>query len=115
MRRRPCLLLCLLPLSLAPWRGTRAQNMAPSHPPPRLELNTATQAELERLKGVGVALSERLLQARAQAPFDGWADLQRRVSGLGPRVARRLADQGLTVNGAVLDDAAEDEAAAAAR
>lgn len=95
------LLLCGSPLHAA-------------QPARRLELNTATQAELERLKGVGVALSERLLQARAEAPFADWQDLRQRVPGLGGRLARRLSDQGLTVNGASLDGGGEADAAASA-
>jgi competence protein ComEA len=83
-------------------------------PPPPLELNTATQAQLERLKGLGVSLSERLLAARAQGSFSDWPDLQRRVPGLGAKLARRLSDQGLTVNGASLDGGTAAEAAAAA-
>jgi competence protein ComEA len=100
--------LALLSLTLGCARLPAAE------PAPGLELNTATQAQLERLKGVGVTLSERLLQARAQGPFAGWQDLRRRVPGLGSRVARQLSDQGLTVNGASLDGGAEAEAAAAA-
>lgn len=83
-------------------------------PVPGLELNTATQAELERLKGVGVVLSERLLQARAQAPFTGWADVRRRVPGFNGAVARRLAAQGLVVSGVSLDDVGAASAAAGA-
>lgn len=64
-----------------------------------LEANTASQAELEQLKGVGVAMSERLLQARTRSPFTGWGDLMARVPGLGRRTAKRLSDQGLTVQG----------------
>jgi competence protein ComEA len=83
-------------------------------PAPALDLNTATQAELERLKGVGVVLSERLLQARAQAPFTGWADVRRRVPGFNAAVARRLAAQGLVVSGVSLDGAGAAPAASAA-
>jgi competence protein ComEA len=102
-RRRalPCLLLLM------------CLEAARSAEPPPLELNTATQAQLERLKGVGVSLSERLLAARAQAPFADWPDLQSRVPGLGAKLARRLSDQGLTVNGASLDGGSAAAAAAA--
>jgi competence protein ComEA len=104
-RRRalPCLLSVLLCLGAA----------QAGEPP--LELNTATRAQLERLKGVGVSLSERLLAARAQAPFADWPDLQRRVPGLGAKLARRLSDQGLTVNGASLDGGSAEAASATAR
>jgi len=72
---------------------------------PTVELNTATQAELERLRGVGVALSERLLAERAKAPFADWQDLRQRVPGLAGRSAQKLSDQGLRVNGQPLPPA----------
>lgn len=65
----------------------------------QVEINTASQAELEQAKGIGVAMSERLLKARAEAPFADWQDLMARVPGMGPHLARRLSDQGLRVNG----------------
>lgn len=63
------------------------------------EVNTANQAELERVKGVGPQLSARILAERALAPFRDWADLQARLQGIGPVKARRLSDAGLTVHG----------------
>ena len=64
-----------------------------------LEVNTATQAELEQMKGIGTALSQRLLDARAERPFDDWSDLMRRVPGLRAPSARKLSAAGLTVQG----------------
>ena len=61
--------------------------------------NTASQATLEQLKGVGVAMSDRLLKARAERPFTDWDDVMRRVPGIGDRNARRLSQQGLRVGG----------------
>ena len=65
-----------------------------------LEANTATAAQLQTLKGVGPVVAERIVQARQQQPFRDWADLQARVSGLGPKKAEALSVQGLRVNGA---------------
>jgi competence protein ComEA len=62
-----------------------------------LDVNAASQAELEQLRGIGVSLSERLIAERAKRPFADWADLMRRLPGLGPRQASRLSSQGLTV------------------
>jgi competence protein ComEA len=62
-----------------------------------LEVNTASQAELEQLRGVGVALSERLLDERAKRPFADWKDLRARVPGLGRKQAARLSAAGLRV------------------
>ncbi|MBK6862393.1 MAG: helix-hairpin-helix domain-containing protein [Ideonella sp.] len=65
-----------------------------------VDVNHADRAALERVKGVGPTLSTAILEARAQAPFRDWADLLRRVKGLGAASAARLSDAGLTVNGA---------------
>ena len=64
-----------------------------------LEVNAATLAQLESLPGVGPALAERILIVRATAPFSDWADLRRRVKGIGPATARKLSDAGLRVQG----------------
>lgn len=63
------------------------------------DLNTASQAELERVGGVGPALSARILLARQASRFDDWEDLRRRVPGLGSVVAARLSREGWTVSG----------------
>jgi competence protein ComEA len=67
-----------------------------------LDINQATEAELDSLRGLGPAFTRRVLTARSQQPFKDWPDLMRRVSGMGPRVARKLSEQGLTVQGQVL-------------
>ena len=67
-----------------------------------LDINQATEAELDSLRGLGPAFTRRVLAARSQQPFKDWPDLMRRVSGMGPRVARKLSEQGLTVQGQVL-------------
>lgn len=64
-----------------------------------LEINTATRAQLEQLPGLGVATTERILQARGERPFADWDDLAARVAGLRGKRAEQLHRQGLTVNG----------------
>ena len=64
-----------------------------------LELNQATEAELDSLKGLGPALNRRVREARAQRAFRDWADFQQRVSGMGVHKARAFSEQGLTVQG----------------
>lgn len=64
-----------------------------------LDVNQANEMELDALRGVGPALSARILEARSQAPFKDWADLMARVKGMGPSKTRALAREGLTVNG----------------
>ena len=63
------------------------------------DVNQASVAELEAIKGIGPALSGKISGARQQAPFKDWADLVDRVSGLGPSHARRFSEAGLTVAG----------------
>ncbi len=64
---------------------------------PPLELNCASRAQLEQVKGIGVALAERLLQAREKSPFADWNDVKARVPGVGRRSVDQLAAQGVTV------------------
>lgn len=65
----------------------------------QLDINRASQAELEALHGVGPQLSTRIIQAREARPFKDWEDLRRRVTGLGPAKSVRLSREGLTVAG----------------
>ncbi len=64
-----------------------------------VEVNRADQASLESVKGIGPALSGKLLAERQKAPFRDWGDLIGRVGGVGPGSAQRLSDAGLTVEG----------------
>ncbi len=64
-----------------------------------VDVNTASQAQLESLRGIGVALSERLLEERGRRPYTDWNDLAARVPGVGPKLAERLSAQGLRVGG----------------
>jgi competence ComEA-like helix-hairpin-helix protein len=57
-----------------------------------VNVNRATQAELEDLPGIGPALAARIIAERQQQPFTSVEDLQR-VSGIGPTVAERLRDR----------------------
>ena len=57
----------------------------------RLDVNTAPADSLELLPGIGPALAKRLVADRAaRGPYLAAADLER-VSGIGPRIAARLA------------------------
>lgn len=52
----------------------------------RVNINTATQAELDALPGIGPALAEEVIQER---PFENTEDLER-VRGIGPGLLRKL-------------------------
>lgn len=65
-----------------------------------IDVNQASEAELDGLKGIGPALSGKIQEARQQGPFSSWQDLMRRVKGIQPKSAARLSEAGLSVNGA---------------
>jgi len=54
-----------------------------------LNPNTASQAELQTLPGVGPALSQRIVDARSEKPFRNADDLDR-VKGIGPAKLEKL-------------------------
>ena len=64
-----------------------------------VDANKATEAELDGLKGVGPALTKRIVDARKQSQFKDWPDLMSRVKGVKDKAATRLSAEGLTVNG----------------
>lgn len=55
----------------------------------QINLNTATQAELESLPGVGPKLAEEFIQARQGKPFTSLSDLDH-LPGVGPRLLDQL-------------------------
>ena len=63
------------------------------------DANTASQAELEAIKGIGPAISAKIIEERNKAPFKDWEDLVTRVKGIGETSAGKLSTAGLTVNG----------------
>jgi competence protein ComEA len=80
-----------------------------------VDVNKATQADLEALRGVGPTLSGKILEARKAGEFRHWADLVERVHGVGPASAARLSKAGLTVAGAPYEAQAAAPKARAAK
>ena len=64
-----------------------------------VDANKGTAAELDGLKGVGPAMSKRIIDARKQGAFKDWPDLMARVKGVKGKTAAKLSAEGLTVNG----------------
>lgn len=63
------------------------------------EVNKATAAELDAIKGIGPSLSGKILDERKKAPFKDWGDFVDRVPGIGEGNAAKFSAAGLTVNG----------------
>ena len=64
-----------------------------------LEINQANEAELDSIKGMGPAMTRKVLTARADKPFTNWKDLMFRVAGIGKAKAQQFSEQGVLVNG----------------
>lgn len=62
-----------------------------------LDANTATQVELEGIRGVGPALASRIIEARRAQPFVDLDDLKARVRGIGDTNLGRMREAGLEV------------------
>jgi competence protein ComEA len=62
-----------------------------------VDVNLASEAELDGIKGLGPSSTARILKARESGPFKDWSDLMRRVKGIKPSLAAKLSEAGLTV------------------
>ena len=70
------------------------------------DINKATEAELDGVRGIGPATTARILEERKKGAFKDWNDLIDRVKGVGPANAARFSKEGLTVNGEAFKTAA---------
>jgi len=77
------------------------------------DINKASQAELEAVKGIGPAMSGKILDERKKAPFKDWADVMERVKGVKQATAAKYSSGGLTVNGSTFERAVGAQVAAA--
>lgn len=65
-----------------------------------VDVNKATAAELDSIKGIGPAISTKILDERKKGNFKDWNDFIERVKGVGEGNAAKFSTEGLTVNGA---------------
>jgi competence protein ComEA len=64
-----------------------------------IDLNKATEIELDGLNGVGPTLTQAIMNERQKALFKDWGDVTTRVKGIGQQKASKLSDQGVRVQG----------------
>ena len=76
-----------------------------------VDVNKASQAELETIKGIGPNMSGKILDERKKGSFKDWSDVVSRVKGVGPGNAARFSQAGLTVNDALYSAAATPRSA----
>ena len=64
-----------------------------------VDVNTAKAADLDGIKGIGPAMSQKILDERKKGKFKSWDDFISRVKGVGEGNAAVFSKEGLTVNG----------------
>ena len=64
-----------------------------------VEVNRATRAELEAVRGLGPGIVGTILNERDKGPYKDWRDFVSRVRGVREATAIKLSAAGLTVGG----------------
>ncbi|CAN7269860.1 helix-hairpin-helix domain-containing protein [Acidovorax sp. LjRoot118] len=75
-----------------------------------VDVNKASAAELDGIKGIGPAMSEKIINERKASEFKDWNDFIGRVGGVGEKTAAKFSADGLTVNGKRFSAAAQAKA-----
>ncbi len=76
-----------------------------------VDVNKASAAELDSIKGIGPSISSKILDERKKGNFKDWTDFVDRVKGIGEGNAAKFSAEGLTVNGTAFKGAAAVPAA----
>ena len=76
-----------------------------------VDVNKATAAELDGIKGIGPSISAKIIDERKKGNFKDWNDFIERVKGIGEGNAAKFSSEGLTVGGAGFKGAAAAPAA----
>lgn len=64
-----------------------------------VDVNKASAADLDGLKGIGPGISTRILDERKKGSFKDWPDFIERIKGVGEGSAAKFSAEGMTVNG----------------
>jgi competence protein ComEA len=76
----------------------------------KVEINSADQAALESVRGLGPSKAKAiLLERKKNGPFKDSADLHTRVKGIGEKTVERLMQNGLTINNKTVAGASKDK------
>ena len=78
-----------------------------------VDINKASEAELDGIKGVGPATSRLIVAERKKSEFKSWGDLIARVKGVGQKNAAKFSAEGMTVDGAPYQVVAKTDAKSA--
>ncbi len=70
-----------------------------------VDVNKGSTAELDSIKGIGPAMSGKIIEERKKGNFKDWNDFITRVSGIGEKNAAAFSAGGLTVGGAAFASA----------
>ena len=77
-----------------------------------VDVNKATAAELDAIKGIGPSISSKIIDERKKGAYKDWNDFIVRVKGVGEGNAAKFSAEGLTVNGGAYKAAARADAKA---
>ena len=80
-----------------------------------VDVNKATDAELDGIKGIGPVTSKLITAERKKGEFKNWDDFVARVKGVGDKNAAKFSAEGLTVGGAAYTGAGAADAKAKAK
>ena len=64
-----------------------------------VDVNQATEAELDGIRGFGPGTTRTILAERDKGEFKDWSDFIKRVKGIGAKSAVKYSAQGLTISG----------------
>ncbi len=77
-----------------------------------VDVNKATEAELDGIKHIGPVTSKLIISERKKSEFKNWDDFITRVKGVGEKRAAEFSAAGLTVGGAAYTGPAAADAKA---
>ncbi len=80
-----------------------------------VDVNKASEADLDGIKGIGPVTSKLILSERKKGEFKNWEDFVTRVKGVGDKNAAKFSAEGLTVGGAAYTGAGAAKAKADAK